>query len=63
MVLLSGCPPADGWDIEIVASDLSTRVLERARARPFSEQRAARIPRGYLERYMLRGRAQPGRAS
>jgi chemotaxis protein methyltransferase CheR len=61
MVLLSCCPPADGWDIEIVASDLSTRVLERAQSATFSEQRAARIPRGYLERYMLRGvRSQQG---
>jgi len=44
MVLLSCCPPADGWDIEIVASDLSTRVLERARARlsPSSARRASR---------------------
>jgi chemotaxis protein methyltransferase CheR len=61
MVLLSGCPPADGWEIEIVASDLSTRVLERAKSATFSEQRAARIPRAYLERYMLRGvRSQQG---
>ena len=61
MVLVACCPPADGWEIEIVASDLSTRVLERAQGATFPEQRAARIPRRYLERYMLRGvRSQQG---
>lgn len=61
MVLLAGCPPGDGWEVEVIASDLSTRVLERAQSAVFSEQRAARIPRSYLERYMLRGvRSQQG---
>lgn len=44
------------WDIEILATDLSTSVLERARAATWSKERAATIPPSYLKRFMLRGR-------
>jgi chemotaxis protein methyltransferase CheR len=32
MTLWEHFPPADGWEIEILATDLSTRALEQARA-------------------------------
>ena len=32
MLLLDQCPAASGWEIEIIATDLSTRVLDTARA-------------------------------
>lgn len=40
---------------EVHASDLSSRVLERARAGHYSMQRAASIPQPYLTRYCLKG--------
>lgn len=55
MTLLHHCPPSDGWDIEIVATDLSTRVLERAREAVWRIGKAAEIPKPYLKSFMLRG--------
>ena len=40
---------------EIVGSDLSTRVLERAGSGHYAMERAANIPRRYLTEYCLRG--------
>jgi chemotaxis protein methyltransferase CheR len=59
MVLLDGLP---GWDVKILASDLSSRVLERAQAATWSMERSGDIPASYLRRYMLRGSgAQDGK--
>jgi chemotaxis protein methyltransferase CheR len=55
MVLLAHCPPGEGWEIEIVASDVSTRVLARAAEGVWSAASAAQIPERYLKRFMLRG--------
>jgi chemotaxis protein methyltransferase CheR len=52
MVLVDGLP---GWDIGIQATDLSTRVLERARAATWPVDKNRDIPGPYLKRYMLRG--------
>ena len=56
MALLEAFPLAEGWSLEVVASDLSTRVLERARAGIWPMSRADEIPEAWLKRYMLRGR-------
>ena len=40
---------------EIFASDISTRVLERARSGQYALEHAEKIPRHYLSRYCLRG--------
>jgi chemotaxis protein methyltransferase CheR len=40
---------------EVLASDLSTRVLDRARSGHYSMARAKTIPRPYLLRYCLKG--------
>ncbi|HXU94744.1 MAG TPA: protein-glutamate O-methyltransferase CheR [Gallionella sp.] len=40
---------------EMVASDLSTRVLEKARAGVYPMERAEDIPRHYLTRFCLKG--------
>lgn len=45
-----GCAP---W--EIIASDLSTRVLEKARAGLYPMERMPEIPRHYLSNYCLKG--------
>jgi len=59
MALLDGLP---GWEIRILASDLSSRVLERAQAATWSLEKSGDIPPRYLKRYMLRGTgAQQGK--
>jgi chemotaxis protein methyltransferase CheR len=52
MVMADHCP-TDVW--EIVGTDISTRVLERARAGQYPMERADNIPRHYLTRHCLRG--------
>ena len=59
MVLLEKLP---GWDIHILATDLSSRVLERAKAATWSVEKSSDIPPRYLKRFMLRGTgAQDGK--
>lgn len=55
MVLSTHFPPVSGWDIEILASDLSTRALERAREGVWPIGNAKEIPAPYLKAYMLKG--------
>jgi chemotaxis protein methyltransferase CheR len=43
------------WEVEIVASDISTRVLDRAAQGVYPLARAEEIPEHYRRRYMLRG--------
>src|SRR6185437_2778508 len=58
-MLLEDCLPGQPW--EVVASDISTRVLERARAGHYSMERISHFPPGYLQRFCLKGRdAQEG---
>ncbi len=56
MTLLARLP--SGWDIEILASDLSTRVLDAARAGTWPLAKSAEIPAPYLKAFMLRGLAE-----
>ena len=53
-MLLSDCLRNQAW--EIVASDISARVLERARIGHYPQQRLANFPPGYLQRFCLKGR-------
>jgi len=55
MALLSALPPEEGWDVQILATDLSTRVLEVAKAGVYTAEKAAGIPRQHLQAFMLRG--------
>jgi chemotaxis protein methyltransferase CheR len=55
MSLLAALPPEDGWTVEILATDLSTRVLEHARTGVYAADRAAAIPRPLLQAFMLKG--------
>lgn len=55
MVLLKQLPPGAGWQIDILASDLSTRVLERARHATWPIEKAEAIPGEYRRAFMLRG--------
>ena len=53
MLLLSLFPR--GWSLEVLATDISTRALEKARAAIWPLERSAQIPPGYLRAFMLRG--------
>jgi chemotaxis protein methyltransferase CheR len=55
MTLLEHFPAADGWSLEVLASDLSTRALEVAARGEYDASRASEIPAPYLRRFMLRG--------
>jgi chemotaxis protein methyltransferase CheR len=53
MALLHAFP--SGWDLQILASDLSTKILDRARAAVWPIEKSSEISRSYLEAFMLRG--------
>jgi chemotaxis protein methyltransferase CheR len=55
MSLLTAFPEGSGWDVSILASDLSTRVLDHARAAVWPIEKAAEIPPAELRAFMLRG--------
>jgi chemotaxis protein methyltransferase CheR len=55
MTLLQHLPEASGWQIEVLATDISTRVLARARAGVWPLEKARQIPAPYLKSFMLRG--------
>jgi chemotaxis protein methyltransferase CheR len=52
-MLLEDRFPGRPW--EIVASDISSRVLDRARAGHYPMERARHVPRHYLQRFCLKG--------
>ncbi len=55
MVLLRAFPPGSGWEIEILASDICTRVLRAAQEAVWPIERARDIPEADLKRFMLKG--------
>ena len=55
-MLLEDCLRGRPW--EIVASDISARVLERARAGKYPMDRARNIPLAYLRRFCLEGQGK-----
>ncbi|HYA25329.1 MAG TPA: CheR family methyltransferase [Terriglobales bacterium] len=58
MLLLKWFPEEHGWEIEVLATDISTRVLEKARAAIYPIEKAKDIPQQYLRAYMLKGRGE-----
>jgi len=44
------------WDLEVVATDISNRVLEKARQAVYPIEKMKDIPPEYLRAYMLKGR-------
>lgn len=61
MTLTNALAAHSGFTFEIRASDISTRVLERARAGLYPLDKAHEIPEAFLRRFMLRGtRSQEG---
>lgn len=60
MTLLAHFPPAAGWEIAILATDISTRVLETAKRGIWPAEKASEIPLEYLKAFMLRGFGEQG---
>jgi chemotaxis protein methyltransferase CheR len=55
MTLMDHLPAAEGWSIEVLASDLSTRALAVGTCGEYELAKADEIPPAYLRRFMLRG--------
>jgi len=55
MALCQHFPPAASWQIEIIATDISTRALEIAMAATWDFAKASEILEPYLKAFMLRG--------
>jgi chemotaxis protein methyltransferase CheR len=53
MSLLTAFP--SGWSLEVLATDLSTKILDRARAATWPLAKASEIPEAYLKAFMLKG--------
>jgi len=53
MALLGGLPP--DWSVEVLATDISTKVLERAVAAVYPMERLQEIPSELHKRFLLRG--------
>lgn len=59
MVLMNALGSSVSWDI--LATDISTRILERAQSAHYAMERAQNIPPDYLRKYCLKGvRSQEG---
>ncbi|HJV87157.1 MAG TPA: CheR family methyltransferase [Noviherbaspirillum sp.] len=52
-MVLADCMDGAPW--EVFGSDISTRVLEKARAGHYPMERATQIPQAYLKQYCLKG--------
>jgi chemotaxis protein methyltransferase CheR len=52
-MVLADCIPGGNW--EVVGSDISKRVLQRAQRGHYPIERTRHIPLDYLKRYCLRG--------
>lgn len=55
MLLRSYLDPGEGWRVEVLGTDLSTRALAQAEAGVWPAHKAREIPRHLLKRHMLRG--------
>ena len=55
MLLLKHFPEGKGWGLEVLGTDISTRVLEKARVGIYSMEKSKEIPTDHLHAYMLKG--------
>jgi chemotaxis protein methyltransferase CheR len=58
MLLAKHLPAEDGWDARLLATDISNRVLEKARKGIYAIKRSEELPKDLLHSYMLRGMAE-----
>jgi chemotaxis protein methyltransferase CheR len=55
MTVLTHFPPSAGWNIEVLGSDLSTKVLGHASAAIWPAERASDVPVDYQRKFLLKG--------
>ena len=55
ITLLAHFPPEHGWEIQIIATDISTKALEIAQRGIWPLGSAREIPEAYLKQFMLKG--------
>jgi chemotaxis protein methyltransferase CheR len=56
MSLSDAIPDINRWDIKILASDISTRVLAKASSAIYEEERVSQLPNDLVKRHFLRGK-------
>jgi chemotaxis protein methyltransferase CheR len=55
MTLLSEFPSSSGWSIEVLGTDLSTKVLARASAAIWPAEKISDVPVDYQRKFLLKG--------
>jgi chemotaxis protein methyltransferase CheR len=57
IAMLAGAhlPAEEGWDVNLLATDISNRVLEKAHKGIYPIARSSELPEAILHRFMLRG--------
>ena len=55
MTMLTHFPPSAGWNIEVLGTDLSTKVLARASAGIWPAEKISDVPVDYQRRFLLKG--------
>lgn len=58
MLLERHLPAQEAWDVRLLATDISNRVLEKARKGVYPIAKAAELPRDLLHNFVLRGVAE-----
>jgi chemotaxis protein methyltransferase CheR len=58
MLLLEHFPRGSGWELEIVATDISTKVLAKAKAGIYSIAKAPEVPAHLRNAYMFEGHGE-----
>ncbi|HBP88318.1 MAG: protein-glutamate O-methyltransferase [Nitrospira sp.] len=56
MTLSDSIADISRWDIKILASDISTRVLAKASSGIYEEERVSQLPKDLVQRHFLRGK-------
>jgi chemotaxis protein methyltransferase CheR len=57
MLVARHLPADEGWDVRILATDISNRVLEKARQGIYPITKSTELPADLLHSFMLRGTA------
>jgi chemotaxis protein methyltransferase CheR len=55
MTILTHFPPSAGWNIEVLGTDLSTKVLARASAGIWLAEKISDVPVDYQRKFLLKG--------